>query len=565
MANPTPPLPPQLLSEFDSVVLRMFKSVDYDVSRCVFAELTSAMSMIKLTWFRLIRRFESTRLAEAEFDLVNQITELKRQHIHRRNSRQPLCRIPTKMLTKSLSFMSAKDQLSVMRVCQHLREHVVEEPSLWTLVDQIRHPSALSFVLERARNLPVDITCLSVTGTDDIQFDALVAHMHHIRTLCVEFGQVRSWLAISSSTSACKAFTVATPIMQRLSIRAQKAVRYNDPPAMACYVTTPASTMPQLSSLQLCGINLDPDFYRQIQSLRSYSYSGRENTEFIGPAVAEQVSKTLSNLETINLELDWWNPAAGSEELGPAVQKINIHWNKPGLFVPRDAVPTRASWRLVRAIHVTHVHNDSDAPSGATLVPSMFVIPETTAPYQILGIRTSGAANKRAHVRAIDSEGRERVFCGIHPSTVMGMVAHIPGGSISTITISATAVALRALSDARCPLLRSIRFVLDTDDIVWLDSFILDVSKIRTLERLEFSQGTGPDTSQWTTTAVIRTISCCIASGNRLQEILFLGFSPEAQCLAMAGMFSQQVVVDQNWRELKSERAWFTEPSFEWF
>jgi len=285
----------------------------------------------------------------------------------------------------------------------------------------------------------------------------------------------------------------------------------------------------------------------------------------MGSAVVEHVSQQLCNLTTINLELDWWNTAPGSEAMGPAVQQINIRWTKPGVFAPRDAVPTRTAWRSVRTIHVAHVHSNSDPPPGTTLDPSMFAIPETTAPYQILSIRTSGAANKRAHLRAFDSEDRERVFCGLHPATVVGMVAHIPGESLSAITISATAVALRALSDARCPLLRSIRLVLDTDDMAWVDTFMLDMPNIRTLERLEFSQEHGGAASEWTSTTVMRTISCCIASGNRLQEILFLGFSPEAQCLALAGIFSQQVVVDQNWREPKSERVWFTELPFEWF
>jgi len=565
MANPKLPLPPQLLSEFDSVVLRMFESVDDANSRCVFGELTCPIFGTELTWLPTSRRFDSTRIAEAELELVNQIAALKRRHERRRNF--SLCRIPAELLTRLLSFLSAKDQLSIIRVCQSLRHHVVDTPGLWTQVDRIQNPGALSFVLERTKSLAVDITSLSMTGEDDVRFDTLAVHMHCIRTLCLDFGQVNTRLWISSETRAYKAFATTAPLLQRLSMRADKAIESNSHPyifwSSACSI--PARAMPQLSTLQLRGINLGCNFYRQIQSLRSFSYSGRENTAYMGLAVAEHVSQQLCNLDTINLELDWWNADIGSLTLGPAVQQINIRWNKPGVFAPRDAVPTRTAWRSVRTIHVAHVHNSSDPPPDTTLNPSMFAIPETTAPYQILTIRTSGAANKRAHLRAFDSEDRERVFCGLHPATVVGMVARIPGESLSAITISATAVALRALSDARCPLLRNIRLVLDTDDIVWLDSFMLDVSKIRTLEQLEFSQGTGPETSKWTTAAVIRTMSCCVASGNRLQEILFLGFSPEAQCLAMAGMFSQQVTVDPNWREPKSERAWFTELPFEWF
>jgi len=306
MANPTLPLPPQLLSEFDSVVLRLFESVDDANSRCVFGELTCPIFSTELTWLRTLRRFESTRLADAELGLVNQIAELKRQHAHQRNSCQPLCRIPPEMLTKSLSFFSAKDQLSIIRVCQSLRQHVVDTPGLWTQVDHIQNPAALSFVLERAGDSPVDITRLCVTGLDDLRFDTLATHMNHIRTLCLDFSQVTSWLGISSSTRAYKSFATTAPLLQRFSMRAEKAIESNNHTYIFCAsaCSIPASAMPQLSSFQLRGINLNRDFYHQIQSLRSFSYSGRENTTYMGSAVAENVSQQLCNLTTINLELD---------------------------------------------------------------------------------------------------------------------------------------------------------------------------------------------------------------------------------------------------------------------
>jgi len=193
-----------------------------------------------------------------------------------------------------------------------------------------------------------------------------------------------------------------------------------------------------------------------------------------------------------------------------------------------------------------------------------FAIPETTAPYQTLCLRTSGAPDIRLHIRAIDSEDRQRILYGIHPVTVTGMVTHIPGLELSAITIATTAVALRTLSDARCPALSCIRLVLDTDDIDWIDSLVRDIPNITTLERLELSQEADTAAPKWTTAMIVRTLSFCIAAGNKLQEVVFLGFSPEAQCLVMVEMFSQQVVVDQNWREPKSERAWFTDPPFEW-
>jgi len=510
-----------------------------------------------------MHRFELARIAEAELELLNQIAALKQQYERRRNFN--LCRIPAELLTRSLSFLPAKDILSIIRVCQLLRAHVIGTPGLWTNVNDIRNPAAFSFVLECTRNLPVDITRLCVTGPDDALFDILAAHMHHIRTLCLDFSLIASRLEISSYVRAHKAFTVTAPLLQRLAMRAQKEPNSGELFPVYYHFLIEASKMPQLSSLQLHGVQLNDNAYGQLQSLRSFSYSGPENTPYMGTAVAELVSQRLRNLTTINLELDGWYVYAGSRELGPAVQRINIHWTRHGLFFPRAAVPPRVAWQSVRAIHVAHVHNSSDAPQGATLVPTMFAIPETTAPYQTLSVRTSVAPDTRVHVRAIDSEGRERTFCGIHQSTVVGMVAHIPRHELSAITITATAVALRALSDARCPLLSCIRLVLDTDDIAWINGFARDMPNITTLERLEFSQEAGGAAPKWTTTVIMRTISSCIAAGNTLQEVVFLGFSPEPQCTALVGMFSQQVTINQDWREPKTERVWFTDLPFEWY
>jgi len=144
------------------------------------------------------------------------------------------------------------------------------------------------------------------------------------------------------------------------------------------------------------------------------------------------------------------------------------------------------------------------------------------------------------------------------------MVARIPGEELASITLATTVVARRVLSEARLPVLSCIRLVFDTADIAWIDSFICDMPTINTLKRLEFSQEADLAAHIWATATIIHAISCCIAAGNKLHEVIFLGFSPDAQCLTVARMFSQQVVVDRNWRELKNERTWFREPPFEW-
>jgi len=318
--------------------------------------------------------------------------------------------------------------------------------------------------------------------------------------------------------------------------------------------------MPRLSSLQLQGVELSIQMCRQIQSLRTFSSGFYENSRYGAYSLNQSASQHLLNLTTINIELS----GSCTVQLGPSVKQVNIRWTRPGWSIPREIISEQATWRSVRAIHVAQIFSSSADPPADSSPIATFAILETTEPYQTLILRTSGAPNTCVHARAIDREDRERVFCGLHPATVAGMVAQIPGHELSSITISTTAIALQALSNAQCPVLSCVRLVLDSDDIAWIDSFTRDMINIKTLERIEFSQQADPAGCNWTTDVIIRTISLCIAAGNKLQEVLFLGFSPEAHCLAMAKMFSQQVVVDQNWLELKNERVWFTEPPFEW-
>jgi len=191
-----------------------------------------------------------------------------------------------------------------MRVCQHLRLHVLDTPGLWTQVDHIQNTAALSFVLDRTKTLAVDITYLHVHGPDDIIFESVAAHMHHISTLCVHFGQIGQNLhAIKSETRACTAFTTTAPLLQRLSIHGQRSVGSDKLVQISCYFTIPARNMPRLSSLQLHGVDLDTDFFYQLKSLRSFSFRGSHDTRFFGSAQPEYVSRLLNNLTTINLEL----------------------------------------------------------------------------------------------------------------------------------------------------------------------------------------------------------------------------------------------------------------------
>jgi len=144
------------------------------------------------------------------------------------------------------------------------------------------------------------------------------------------------------------------------------------------------------------------------------------------------------------------------------------------------------------------------------------------------------------------------------------MVKHIPGSELSAVTVSTTAAALRVISDAQCPTVKCLRIVLDTDDVTWMNIIARDMLSITTLEWLEFSQEEGATPFTWSTTLIMCVLACCIAVG-KIQEAAFFGFEPEAQCVALAGVFTQQVVVDQKWREPQSESKWLMELPFEWY
>jgi len=451
-----------------------------------------------------------------------------------------------------------------MRVCQYLRAHVIDAPRVWTHVDQIRNPTALTFVLERAKNFPVVITNLPVENADDVRFEAVAAHMHHIRTLGLNLSQ--SFGTFRTESRAHKALTTTAPLLQLLSFCGRQFVAANQRLVVNSNFSISESTLPRLSSLELRGVESTTLLFQQIQSLSTVSFSGSENFQHGQGSMAKCASRFLHNLTTINFELSGWNAAARYPELGPAVRQINIRWTKPGFFISRNAVPNEAAWRSIRTVRVAHMCSSpgNTPPYDSASRNAIFGIPETEVPYQTLSVRTRGALDTRGNVRAVDRDGRERIVCGLHPSAVTYVLHYISTVELSAITIAATIIALRIMSSEQCPVLRCIRLVLETDEITWIDRFASDLHSIKTLERLEFSKAENPDTPNWTTAIIIRVVSCCVGFGNSLQDVVFLGFTPDAQCLAMAQMFSQRVVVDQNWQEPKSERDWFTEPPFKW-
>jgi len=468
--------------------------------------------------------------------------------MYQRNLRQPVCRLPVDMLVNCLSFLTAKDQLSIIRVCRHLRVHAIEAPTLWTRVDQIRHPTALSFVLERTKGSAVDVIDLGVRGQEDEILQVVSSHMHHVRLLNLNF-------YCDYVIGAHAAFTTPAPLLERLSFR--KSNSANATVTMA--VRLNASNYPRLSCFQLTSIGFNGHLLSDMsaaKSMRTFSIDG-VNAHDTWPS---SISRRLPRVTTFNLELASWDGIPVRGMLTTNMRRMNIRWTKSGFFDPIQAVPSPETWNSLQSLHITHVGESSGDPLPANLNGMSIPIPAQSEPYRRLWIRTSG---QRLHVRVVPQDERERVFCGLHPATVLGIAGRIPGLELSTLTVGTAAVALNVLSNSTFPALRRIRLVSDTLDTAWINIFGRDMCNVPTLEQLEFSIDVDV-MAVWTTKAILRVLASCMAAGHDLQKVVFLGFAPESRCVSRAEGFAEEVVVDRRWYEPKSERVWFTEPAFEW-
>jgi len=471
---------------------------------------------------------------------------MKMQHLFQRNLRQPLCRLPVDALVKCLSFGPAIDQLSIIRVCRHLRAYVTDSPSLWTRVDQIHHPTALSFVLEHAQDAAVDIINLRV-GSNNDQLRVIAAHMCHVRTLSL-------YIDHDLETNAHAAFSTPAPLLQQLTIR-----RTGSYFRKVTWGALTASTFPRLSRFQTDHAGADGSIWKWLPSIQSLHTFSFDFTSFLGSSFVGSVCVQLRAVVTMNLQLRGWEPSSALSS-SPMLRRINIRWTKPGSFVPGDTIPDHESWNLVRAIHVSHVSDSPGRPSEADLTGANFPIPAEATPYRRLWIRTSG---QKVHVRVVHQDERERVFCGLHPTTVSGVAARIPGLELTTLTVATTAIELGVLAGVPCPALRRIRLVLDTRDNTWINIFARDMLNVPMLEHLELSIDVNV-IAEWTTAMMLRVLGSCMAAGHNLRRVAFLGITPDSRCATRAEAFADDVVVDRNWCEPTSERVWFTEPAFEW-
>jgi len=473
-----------------------------------------------------------------------------------------------------MSFLSVQDLLSVIRVCRRLRASVCEASSLWTHVDAIDKPSTLRFVLERTRSLPVSVTGLYIDQIGDDLLQVVVLHMWHVRALGIYLhapGHVDQ--PIPEGTNAYTLFTSPAPLLQRISFSRAPPRPAGDIIQLDPYINTPhvcpaqqffGGVVPLLKALLVHEIRLSSPFrdcFRQnSRSLQALTMKVKEGEEY--PDASIWNLALYFKYTTFNIELtSWWRVVEAYDT--PCLRRINIHWTKSGPFVPDEVIPLHKRWQILHIVHVTHVCAIPHGLANVTGTASVS-IPPTCSSYSAVQVRSCITSDPRLNVRALDMEGRERIFCGLQPATVTGLFSRIPADRLSIITVTTAAVAVDVLSNAQLPALHCIRLVSNTSEMGWISIFARDILSATALERIELSVEGNPKAVGWTTSAVRRVLASCVAAGCALEKVVFLGFQPEARCVSLAATFAEEIIVDQNWREPLEERIWFTQPSFEW-
>jgi len=494
---------------------------------------------------------------KAEWQLLAQLSVVKTKHAQRFNAGQPAVTLPLELLTHSLSFLDANDQISTARVCQHWRKVVCSTPALWTRINGIEHMSRFSLSLSRAQNVPIDITSMRIASTEDPKLLLLSRHLHHIQMLELELSS--SFETIRRSSAAFGLFTTAAPLLKRITFTSATNFSWKVGAVDKIF----AGCAPLLRTFELHGINA-AEFtrsLRDIQSIQSISlrYTG------ISPMLVEETAHGFDNLATLNVELQSWVRASStSSSFVSSLRRLNIRWTGTTAINPSSVIPQRDFWKLVPAIHVMHaLHSDDAAPTIGQSVPAASIL-ATATPYTMVTVRSFGAPKPRMHVRAVDVDDRERVFCGLVPWSLSGMLARIPADQVSILGIGTSAAGVGFLTEARCPAVRAIRLILDTTDLAWVVVFARDILNFTALERLEFTiERTVPGTD-WSTAVIMRILGSCLASGSTLLQVAFKGFSPDPGCLTQLGAFAREVVVEPEWVEPDNERRWFTHPCFDW-
>jgi len=564
MSDSPPPIPAHLLAGFDAAVLRILETVGDGSLRCVQRPFRYRIILNR----NLCNGDSSDNVLEQL--LTGKITELIRCRDEHRNSRQPILRLSFGLLVRSMSFLSVQDILSVIKACRHLRASVCEASSLWTQVDEIDKPSTLRFVLERARSLPISITGLYIGQNGDDLLQIVASHMWHVRALGLYLTAGSN--SISDGTHAHTLFTTPAPFLQRLMF-SKAPCPTNDTTLPPNSVFTPNMSValplfgrvtPHWDVLYLRDVLISSAFIDLLpkpESLQTVAvYRSAEGKGFAESSIWNLAHRM--RLATFNIELTTWRPSSSTRESAPSLRRINIHWKGAGPLVPNEVVPNHEHWKLVHVVHVSHVGDNSCSSSNSNGTAPVS-IPATNALYSAVNIRSSITSDPRVNVRAVDMEGRERIFCGLQPDKVTSLLSRIPADRLSTVTITTAAVALNVLSNAQLPTLQCIRIISNTSDMGWISTFARGILNVVTLEHIELSVEGNPKTVGWPTSAVRRVLASCLAAGCVLEKVSFLGFEPGVQCASIAASFAEQVIVDRNWREPLEERIWFTQPSFE--
>lgn len=103
-------------------------------------------------------------------------------------SHSSTAQLAPELLCAILELLPFRDKISTSHVCHAWRDLSLSNPrQIWSNIPTCRSPRMLSALLERAASCPVSVEVQSLCDVQDEEFDTLMAHMSHIRSLHVDF------------------------------------------------------------------------------------------------------------------------------------------------------------------------------------------------------------------------------------------------------------------------------------------------------------------------------------------------------------------------------------------
>ena len=508
-------------------------------------------------------RSSATALNDAWETVTASMARIVRKHAYLVNSRVTIARLPAELLCQAFALLDTRDRITTTHVCRHWREVALEASVLlWTHIADIRRPSTLRALLERAQGAPVDISELFVDNDSDPLFSALMGHMPHIRTLRFRFRGPVARIADSSSLGII--LRSSAPILERLSILGDAAAR--SAVSLTAIPNMFGGFAPVLRNIQLLGTSVNADFFAQLPSaqvVRTCTVGGYRC--MISYPTVETLVRALPGLHTLNIEMMYWNLLrdAPPQGLPSTLQRINLRTTTVDGLNPRGVIPEREGWNSIPSIHVAHtlmrITGPDDSPGAPCYLPQ-----GAQDPIVMIDMRIDNSI-QRIHVRTIDAAQRERAYTNIfawHAETLLGDAV---AESVTMLSIMASHKLVERIRSVNWPALRTLRIVaVSRASVESLNTITRGPISMPVLQNVEFATDSLTTESLWHDEEVELILEVLKTREGPLQQVTFLGCNPPAGLVtqSLIPKHAQRSEVQPNWKAPAGE--WFQQLPFDW-